>query len=98
MKELFKEKGIRLMFIRLRRWFYGKIASIAHWLGTKDVCELCMEEIADGPCVGCERRICMNCDSGYYADEMLCTECRKDITPEEEAEDRKDAANGEGPD
>lgn len=83
----------RKMFKRLRRWFYGKIADIAYWLGTKDVCELCGEDIADGGCVGCERRICMNCDSGYYDDETLCTDCRAKITPEEEESDRQEQAN-----
>jgi hypothetical protein len=36
------------------------------------------------------------CDSGYYTDAELCTECRKDITPEEEEEDRKLAAELDG--
>jgi hypothetical protein len=81
------------MFKRLRRWFYGKIADIAYWLGTKDVCELCGDDIADGGCVGCEKRICMNCDSGYYDDETLCKDCRAKITPEEEESDRVEMAN-----
>jgi hypothetical protein len=33
------------------------------------------------------------CNSGYYTDAELCTDCRKDITPEELAEDSKDYAN-----
>lgn len=32
------------------------------------------------------------CESGYYADESLCSECRKEITPEEYAEDCKGKA------
>jgi hypothetical protein len=29
------------------------------------------------------------CNSGYYSDAELCRKCRKDITPEEEEEDRR---------
>ena len=79
----------RRMIIRLRRWFFATVANLAYRLGKLDICEVCEEEIADGPCVGCGRRICMNCNSGYYEDEELCTLCRKDITPEEEGADRK---------
>jgi hypothetical protein len=77
------------MFKQFKRWYYGKIAYLSYRLEMMDVCELCKEGIVDAPCVGCGRRICGSCDSLYYEDEYLCTECRKDITPEEEEEDRK---------
>lgn len=81
------------MITRLKRWFFGKLDSVGNWLIQHDICEICHEETVDLTCVGCKRRICINCDSGYYADETLCTDCRKDITPEEEAADRADDAN-----
>ena len=77
------------MFIKLRRWFFRTIGTIAYRLAQLDRCEICDEDFADGECVGCDRRICMSCNSGYYEDETLCTLCRKDITPEEEAEDQR---------
>jgi len=77
----------------LKREFFGWWPSFRDWVNAKDSCEICGNEIADNICVGCDRRICGMCESGYYSDESLCTECRKDITPEELEEDRKDAAN-----
>ena len=77
------------MIKKVKRWFWGIMSNVAYQIGRLDICELCEEEIVDGPCVGCGRRICMNCDSLYYDDETLCVECRKDITPDEEEEDRK---------
>ena len=63
------------------------------WVNAMDSCELCGNEQSDYMCVGCQRRICAMCESGYYADENLCSECRKNISPEEEAEDKKEAAD-----
>lgn len=76
-----------------KRWFFGWFKGFAEWVSGKDECELCGNEKADYICVGCDKRICCMCDSGYYQDAELCTECRKNITPEELAEDRKDAAD-----
>jgi hypothetical protein len=86
---------MKQLWLKIRRWYFARLSNLAYWLGRQDVCELCGEEIADGSCVGCERSICMNCDSRYYEDEVLCTACRKDITPEEEAADREEMARYE---
>jgi hypothetical protein len=77
----------------LKREFFSWWPSFRDWVNAKDSCELCGNEIADNICVGCDRRICDMCNSGYYADAELCTNCRANLTPEEEAEDRKEAAN-----
>jgi len=53
------------------------------------ICDLCKENAIDSTCVDCGKEICVECDSGYYSDETLCVECRKQITPEEEEADRK---------
>jgi hypothetical protein len=81
------------MWNYIKREFFGWWKGFIEWVTAQDTCELCGNEKADYLCVGCERRICMMCNSGYYADAELCKACRKEITPEEEAEDRKDAAN-----
>lgn len=78
------------MFTRLRRWLFEKANSLRDWINSFDICELCHEEVVDLSCVGCKRRICMDCESGYYEDESLCKKCRSDITPEDEEQDRKD--------
>jgi hypothetical protein len=78
-----------------KRWFFGWWGGFADWVNGKDACELCGNEKADYICVGCEKRICCMCNSGYYEDAELCRECRKDITPEEEAEDRRLALESE---
>jgi hypothetical protein len=77
----------------LKREFFGWWKGFSEWVTAQDYCELCGNEQADYLCVGCDRRICMMCDSGYYGDANLCKNCRKDITPEEEAEDIKNTAN-----
>jgi hypothetical protein len=78
------------MLTKLRRWFFGKWHRVNSWIEDKDVCEICGEERADTVCIGCGKRICWLCNSLYYIDEDLCTECRRDITPEEEeAEDSR---------
>jgi hypothetical protein len=83
------------MIIKLRRWFFEKLERINRWREWHDVCEICKEETKDYVCVGCDRRICIDCESGYYEDENLCVLCRKDITPAEEAEDRRLALDNE---
>ena len=80
----------------LKREFFGWWKGFSEWVTAQDYCELCGNEQADYLCVGCDRRICMMCDSGYYGDANLCKNCRKDITPEEEAEDIKNTANDLG--
>jgi hypothetical protein len=81
------------MFTKLRRWFFGKWHSLNLWIEDKDVCELCGEEKSDTVCVGCDRRICDMCESGYYQDATLCTSCRAKMTPEELADDLRESAN-----
>jgi hypothetical protein len=80
-----KRKFLRYLYWHLHDW----ISSVALWLDVHDVCEVCKKESAANVCIGCDRRICFECNSGYYEDETLCMECRKEITPEEEAEDRQ---------
>lgn len=81
------------MKLKIRRWlFYWLeiwIDRASHWQSEHDLCEICKDYTADRICVGCDRRIDHMCDSAYYDDETLCDICRKDITPEEEAEDRR---------
>ena len=84
------ESTVKRLYVKLRRWFFERLGTLAYRLAQYDTCELCGEDFADGPCVGCGRRICIDCNSGYYEDEELCKECRKDITPEEEAQDLVD--------
>ena len=79
--------------IDLRDWLREIWRGFSEWVSNKDSCELCGNEQADNICVGCDRRICCMCVSGYYEDESLCKRCRHDITPEELAEDQKEAAN-----
>jgi hypothetical protein len=82
--------------IRLRRWFFYwleiVIDRLSYWQCEHDLCEICKRYTADRICIGCNRRIDYECDSCYYNDENLCIECRKDITPEQEAEDARLAA------
>jgi hypothetical protein len=80
---------------RLRNYFWDWWQGFRDWIDGKDACELCGNEKADYICVGCEKRICCMCNSGYYEDAELCRECRKDITPEEEEQDRRDAIENE---
>jgi ribosome-binding protein aMBF1 (putative translation factor) len=80
----------------LKREFFDWWTGFRDWVNAKDSCELCGNEIADNICVGCDRRICDMCNSGYYEDAELCQACRHDITPEEEEEDRKLAAELDG--
>ena len=77
----------------LRREFFGWFAGFKDYISGLDSCELCGNEQSHYICVGCERRICYMCNSGYYTDAELCQVCRTNITPEEEEEDRRDAAN-----
>lgn len=69
------------------------------WLEEKSsglsCCEICNDEPVARVCIGCDKYIGYGCDSLYYADETLCTECRSTITPEEEAQDRIDAIQEE---
>jgi hypothetical protein len=81
------------MWEYLKREFFGWWSGFRDWVTAQDTCEICGNELADYLCIGCDRRICLMCDSGYYGDASLCKDCRKDITPEQEAEDCKDAAN-----
>lgn len=80
---------------RLRRWFFMWLEIIldrlSHWQSEHDLCELCRRYTADRVCVGCDRRIDYECDSCYYYDETLCSECRGTISPEQESEDIKQA-------
>jgi hypothetical protein len=77
----------------LKREFFGWFAGFKDYISGLDSCELCGNEWTDSTCSGCNKRICCMCESGYYEDESLCKRCRHDITPEEEEEDRRDAAN-----
>jgi hypothetical protein len=81
------------MWKYLKREFFGWFAGFKDYISGLDSCELCGNEQADNICVGCDRRICCMCNSGYYEDAELCTDCRAKITPEEEEEDRKESAN-----
>jgi hypothetical protein len=83
----------------LKRWLLQKLDSI-HYKFTAttqrlreryDLCEVCKANESDSICVGCQRRICCECDSRYYYDVELCKRCRADITPEEEEQDRREA-------
>lgn len=76
----------------LRRWFFGVWQGFREWIDGMDACEICGNEQADNICVGCDRRICGMCDSGYYRDAEICQECRKNISPQEEDEDRENEA------
>lgn len=84
---------MRRIWLRIRRWFLGTIyrfeKALGCWITEHDLCELCHSETVGEVCIGCQARICYLCDSGYYSDENLCNKCRKEITPEEEAEDRR---------
>jgi len=84
------------MFTKIRRGFFGFLetmrARITNYLDEHDLCEICKENISDEICVGCDRRICGECNSGYYSDAELCKTCRADISPKEEAQDRKESA------
>ena len=77
----------------LKREFFGWFSGFKDYIRGLDSCELCGNEIADNICVGCDRRICDMCESGYYQDVTLCTSCRAEITPEEEAYDLRESAN-----
>lgn len=80
------------MLTRLRRWLFSFIERVHHWKVDHDLCELCRKDESQTNCISCNRRICYGCDSHYYEDVELCVECRKDITPEEEEQDRKEQA------
>jgi hypothetical protein len=83
------------MWKKLKREFFYRWRGFSNWINEQDACEICGNEQAQDICVGCDRRICYMCNSGYYEDAELCTSCRKDITPEEEAEDRRLALENE---
>jgi len=83
------------MFKYLKRSFFGWFSGFRDYINGLDSCERCGNEWTDYTCVGCERRICCMCESGYYEDANLCSSCRHDITPEEEEEDRKLALESE---
>jgi hypothetical protein len=83
------------MFKYLKREFFGWWSGFRDWVSGLDSCELCGNEKSDYTCIGCLKRICCMCESGYYSDANLCSSCRHDITPEEEEEDRKLALESE---
>lgn len=83
------------MWKYLKRHFFEWWGPFSDYVSGLDACELCGNDQADYICVGCDKRICCMCESGYYEDENLCTACRKDITPEEEAEDQREALANE---
>src|SRR5580692_11251402 len=76
---------------RIMRWIYWKLdnfrCELNMWLDEHDLCEVCRDEPAANECIGCGQRVGFECNSFYYEDETLCTECRATITPEEEAQD-----------
>ena len=76
-------------FTRIKRWVFDFIKRL---IEEHDLCGICGDDVGDYLCVGCDRRICGACDSRYYNDAELCTECRKNITPEEEEMDRRESA------
>ena len=77
---------------RLKRWFFEVLRD---FLLQHDHCEICSEFEPFYTCISCDRRYCVDCESGYYEDENLCSECRATITPEQEAEDWKEAVESE---
>ena len=83
------------MWKDIRRSFFSWWSGFRDWIDGLDACEICGNEMSNYICAGCEKRICCMCESGYYSDENLCTECRKEITPEEEEKDRRDALENE---
>jgi hypothetical protein len=83
----------RIVWKFIKREFFGWWPSFRDWVSGKDLCEICGNDRTDYVCVGCERRICDMCNSGYYEDAELCQACRHDITPEEEAYDLRESAN-----
>ena len=83
------------MWKDIRRSFFSWWREFCNWVNGLDACELCGNEQADATCAGCEKRICCMCNSGYYEDAELCMDCRKEITPEEEEKDRRDALENE---
>jgi hypothetical protein len=80
------------MLSKLKRRLFDFIKRLNCYREENDLCELCHEETADYICVGCDRQICGACDSAYYRDAELCTDCRAKITPEEEEQDRRESA------
>jgi hypothetical protein len=76
----------------IMRTFFRSLDQINYFFGPYDLCEICHDQRSDNICIGCERRICYQCTTGYYVDGDLCTICRASITPEEEAEDQRDQA------
>lgn len=77
------------MWRKCKHKFFEFWQGFRHWIDEMDACEVCGNEKADYICVGCDKRICCMCDSGYYSDAEICRPCRAQITPEEEAEDRR---------
>ena len=80
------------MFVKVKRCLIEWAKKIKRLADSYDKCEVCHEEDAEYICVGCDKHICGACESGYYADEDLCKQCRFKITPEEEEADRKECA------
>jgi hypothetical protein len=83
--------------LRLKRWFYAWLEVLidraSYWQSNHDLCEICHVGTADRVCIGCERRIDYECESGYCSDVDLCSICRAEITPEQEAEALREAAD-----
>ena len=83
------------MWKDIRRSFFSWWSGFRDWIDGLDACEICGNEMSNYICAGCEKRICCMCNSGYYEDAELCMDCRKEITPEEEEKDRRDALENE---
>lgn len=67
------------MKLKIRRWFFRKldilIDGLSHWQSEHDSCELCGVGAAAEICVNCDRRIDLDCESGWYEDAPLCEQC-----------------------
>lgn len=86
------EKDVVKLFAPIQHWVFNVIEWLEAWRMRHDICQCCYEEPVTQRCYeGCGKRICDNCESYYYEDATICVECRDKITPDEEAEMRKDA-------
>lgn len=85
------EKDVSKLFAPIRHWVFNLLERLERWRREHDICEVCHEDAVDTRCSeGCQKRICFNCESYFYSDATICIECRNKITPEDEAEMRKD--------
>lgn len=77
--------------MKLRHYLFNFIESLNAWRRQHDLCEVCNENPVETRCYeGCGKRICENCESYYYTDATICVECRDQITPEQETEERQE--------